>query len=265
MSGLPEWMIQSENYIPEKDSNSYVKKSILKLLSMLSRLRMHGGVTFRGNAAVRLFVMLIFILLISLSKNMFFVYIMLAVLLVRLIFVPGKVAVQVLAPGISAALFSVLMLIPSAFMGSPKSMIFISLKVFISASMVNVFAVTIPWNYITDALKTFFVPDIFIFILEITLKNIIWLGDIAYNMLSALNMRQIGHNRNKSEALEGILGTLFIKTKESSDVTYNAMMLRGFTGEYRRLRKKRFTLTDAVYLLVLIAVIAVFIYFERLV
>ena len=265
MTNLPVWMLSEDKYIPERDRDNYLKKSILKVLSVLSRLRMHGGAAFKGNAAVRLFVMLIFIILLSLSKNMFFVYIMLAVMLFRLIFVPAHNLIKVLVPGLTAALFSVLMLLPAVFMGSPKSMILISTKVFISASFVNIFAVTIPWNYVTDALKAFHIPDIFIFTLEITLKNIVWLGDIAYNMLNALYIRQIGRNNKKSEAMAGILGTLFIKSKESSEITYTAMMLRGFTGEYRRLRKKRFIIDDALYLIFTAVIIAVFIYFERLV
>ena len=42
MSRLPEWMIQSDNYIPEKDSDSYVKKSIIKLKNIMV-MKMVGG------------------------------------------------------------------------------------------------------------------------------------------------------------------------------------------------------------------------------
>ena len=54
------------------------------------------------------------------------------------------------------------------------------------------------------------------------------------------------------------MGNLFFKTKSMGEDMYSAMECRGFTGEYVSYKKFRFTLKDAIYLIITIAIIVIF-------
>ena len=51
-------------------------------------------------------------------------------------------------------------------------------------------------------------------------------------MLTALKLRSIGHNPHKGRALSGVLGVMFLRSREMSEEMYQAMVCRGYTGEY---------------------------------
>jgi cobalt/nickel transport system permease protein len=123
---------------------------------------------------------------------------------------------------------------------------------------------TTPFNEITRSLRFFKVPNIVIFTLDITIKYIALLGEICSAMLTALKIRSIGKNKNKRGAFSGILGTVFVKANNACDETSKAMTCRGFSGNYNSKTKLKFSLLDAVYILALIALVALFFYLEKL-
>ena len=40
---MPEWLLTDENYIPRMDKDTFINKSILSLLGLLSRIRAQSG------------------------------------------------------------------------------------------------------------------------------------------------------------------------------------------------------------------------------
>jgi cobalt/nickel transport system permease protein len=162
------------------------------------------------------------------------------------------------------AIFTFIILIPSILMGNKNNSMLIVFKVIETVALVSITSSTTSWIDITVGLKLFFIPDIFVFVLDMTMNYIIIIGEFSLNMLYALKLRSIGRNKNKNTSLSGIIGTMFLKSKEMADEVYGAMECRGFTGEYKVVNKKRPSLGDGVLLLTGILFIFAYIYFDRL-
>ena len=86
-------------------------------------------------------------------------------------------------------------------------------------------------------MRTFRLPSIFIFTLDITLKYISVLGEICAAILTSVRLRSVGKNPQKAKALSGVLGISFLKSGEMAEEMHAAMCCRGFTGEYKKKQK----------------------------
>ncbi|MBQ1549780.1 MAG: energy-coupling factor transporter transmembrane protein EcfT, partial [Clostridia bacterium] len=76
---VPEWMLQNEEYIATKDSDGFLTRSSLSVLSVLSRIRETSakGLIW-ASPSVMLLTVLLLIVLMAVSKNMIFSYTVLA-------------------------------------------------------------------------------------------------------------------------------------------------------------------------------------------
>ena len=267
VEAMPEWLLQDEHYAPEADKDTFINKSILSLLGILSRIRNQSGYKadlFHVNAAFKVAFTFMLAVLVSISRSFTFVVIIIVYLLAVLSFMEGKEIVKVLRVSLVMALFTFIILLPAAFWGNTYSSIMITSKVFATVTAVNILSHTTMWNSITSALKRFFIPDIFIFVLDITIKYIVMLGDFTLNMLYALKLRSVGRNRSKYTSLSGIAGTMFIKSKEMAEDMHAAMECRGFTGEYHISSRFRFTFADGIYILMNAGIVFIFVYLGRI-
>lgn len=263
MTNIPGWMTQQENYTPSKDSEGFINRSLLSVMSVMSKFRMDAAASGRKAffaAPTKLCMVLLVIILASCSRNMMFTYCMIAVLLVRMCLLKGNQLMKVFSAALTAAAFSALVLLPAVFMGSPHTMLTVSIKVFLSVGLLSLLAATTPWNRITEGLRFFFVPDIMIFTIDITLKYIVILGDICLDMLNALKLRSVGRNRSKSNSMSGIIGFAFLKSRHMADEMSGAMICRGFDGEYNRGNRRLFRATDSLAILLMALVIGLFVY-----
>lgn len=264
---IPAWLTTKQEYIPPKDKASFLnssQKATVKLLSSFN-LNSTNYKTKEANTTCRLFGLLLMIVLTALSKNFGFVLFMIALSLVRIATLKAeriKALFKVLLP---ALLISALILIPSIFMGNPKTPATILGKILVCTSLVMVVNLTAPFNEITRSLKLFYVPNVIIFTFDLTIKYIVLLGQVCYDMLTAMKMRSIGRNNDKRTSMSGILGTVFIKAKNASEDTARAMECRGFDGKYVVTRNKKFTALDFIYVICIAAVIGVFVYLEVIV
>ena len=232
---LPDWLKENDEYNAPSDRDGFLTRSILSLMSMLAAFRAKT-VSYGAKypAPLKLLVCLAMILLTSLAHNMLIVYIILAILLAHIVFLKSELLVKTVTTALVAACLSAVILIPAIFLGSPQSMLTVSIKVFVSVGLVGLLASTTEWNRLTAGLAAFHIPDVFIFTLDITLKYIVILGNISMDMLNALRLRSIGRNRSKAESLSGVLGVTFLKSRQMSEEMFQAMQCRGFEGEYRR-------------------------------
>lgn len=261
---MPEWMERDENYIPETTGSSFAEKSTLTIVRVLSRFRTgSSGSAFvvplpRCSAPLKLLMCLLFIVLVSCARNMLFCYAMLLGVIVMLCLLPSRQLLAALVPAVTAAVFSAVILIPAIFMGSPQSMLTISIKVFISVSIVGLLASTTGWNRITGALRAYRVPSVFIFTLDMTLKYIAISAGLCLDLLDALKLRSVGRPETGQNPLGGILGVTFLRTRRMSEETMMAMECRGFSGEYPAPARRTPQGTDILYALLMAAVIFVF-------
>lgn len=266
MQDMPQWMLKEENYSPRSDRDTFINKSILSIFSILSRIKTQGAGTegkHSVNAVFKVAFTFMLLILLSISQNTSFIIVVMVYLLAVLSLMEAKAIVKILKVSIIMTLFTFVILLPAILMGNTYSGIMITSKVFATITAVNILSHSTRWSSITSALKRFFVPDIFILVLDITIKYIVMLGDFMLNMLYALKLRSVGRNRSKYTSLSGIAGTMFIESKEMADDMYNAMACRGFTGEYRVFNHFRFTLIDLTYIIMNIAILLIFLYFGR--
>ena len=262
---VPEWLLESQDFAPPVDKDGFINRSILSFMRLLSLVRAQerrgGGL---GRLAVNPFFgvlcTLVLIVLVSLSTQLTFVYVVLAYLLVLLCVMPVRDLIATLRISLAVALITALIMLPSFLLGNHYSIIVVPLKVLVTVMAVNILARSAEWGRIITALRRFHVPHLFIFILDITLKYLVMLGEFTLTMLTALKLRSVGKNRSKQTALAGIAGTLFITSREMAEEQYQAMECRGFDGEYKLYDKFRFGLADAVYLLLNVGIVAAFVY-----
>jgi cobalt/nickel transport system permease protein len=145
-----------------------------------------------------------------------------------------------------AAAFTFVLLLPSAIGGSPWSLVTITAKVTVSVAAVKLLAATSEWASLTSSLGRFFVPGLFILVLDITVRYLAVLGGIALDMLHALKLRSVGRNDRKAASLSGIAGVLFLKSHRMAEDLYAAMACRCFTGGYHSRRAAKLSASDII-------------------
>jgi len=204
------------------------------------------------------------VLLLSLSNSFSFAVVVIVYILVILSFLDAEIILKVFKISFIMAFFTFIMLLPSLFIGSRNSSTLMTVKVFATVAVLNILTRTTRWNDITGALRFFHAPDLFILVLDITIKYIMMLGEYALSMLYSLKMRSVGKNRRKYTSLSGIAGTMFIKSREMAEDMYSAMECRGFTGEYKSHRSLRLGLADFGFILANIGIAFAYIYLERI-
>jgi cobalt/nickel transport system permease protein len=259
---MPEWLLKDDEYVPSGDRDAFINKSILSLLNILTKFKTHTKYIARRfgvNASIKLITSIIFIIFVALAKNFSFVLVASVCLLVIINLLDIEQIKHVLKMSLAAGIFTCIILLPSIFLGYGANFLMIILKVLCTVTMVNILASTTEWNDLIAAFKLFHIPDIFIFVLDITMKYIVVLGEFSLNMFYALKIRSVGKSKNKNTSIAGIMGTLFLKSKEMAEEMQGAMECRGFNGEYRMYKKVRLKYID--YFCILFNVIFIFTYF----
>ena len=157
-------------------------------------------------------------------------------------------------------MISIFLLLPAAFMGNPQALMNITVRVYVSVTLVGILSAGTSWNKLTAGMRTFRIPSLFIFTLDITLKYILVLGELCVDILRSVILRSVGKNPDKARAFSGVLGITFLKASEMEEEMYAAMCCRGFTGEYEIRHKQKYSLIDLMYILVMVGCAALYIY-----
>ena len=263
---MPEWLLKDENYIPQLDKDTFINKSILSLVSILLKIKTQSAYKtdmFNVNPDFKVAFTFMLITLLSMSRSFAFVIIINVYLLAILSLMQAEEIIKIIKISFVMAIFTFVVLLPAAYWGNSYSSVMITSKVFATVTAVNMLSHSTRWNSITGALKRFFVPDIFILVLDITIKYIAMLGDFTLSMLYSLKLRSVGRNKSKYTSLSGIVGTMFIKSKEMAEDMYFAMECRGFAGEYHSSNRFKFTLADVVYITINAGIVFAFAYLGR--
>lgn len=265
-SDMPAWLLKSENYVPQTDKDTFVNKSILSLLKILSRIKTQDSATiakYQINVTLKVVFAFVLLILLSITRSFIFVIIINVYLLLIISFMEVDNVVKILKVSLGMALFTFLVMLPAVLWGNSFSCIMITSKAFATITAVGILSHSTKWEMITSSLRKFYVPDIFILVLDITIKYIVMLGDFSLNMLYSLKLRSVGKNRSKYTSLSGIAGTMFIKSKEMAEEMYYAMECRGFTGEYHIYGKSKLMFADFFYIIINIGIILIFVYFWK--
>ena len=240
-AGLPDWLSRSEDYQPGHDRDGFIAKSMLSVTGVLARLRMDDGVQMRlsPSGGCKIICGFACILLTSLTRNYAFVLVMLALVLCRMAFLPAKILRRTASVAFTAAALTALLMLPALLLGQRQSALLVGTKVLVTVSLAMIVAGTTPFHELTGALRGFHVPDVVIMTVDLALRSIARLGRLATRTLTALQLRSVGVNKDKSGSAGGVGGVLFLKSAETATIAHAAMACRGFTGEYRRTAGRR--------------------------
>lgn len=257
---IPEWMTNQTEYTPITDKDGFISKSILNLLRLFRHFHIVKNENMtRLRAGFRTLLILGLIIMNSLSQNLFFCGSIAAGFLFYLSFSKIDILKRVLSVSLAASFFTALIMLPSFVLYKSNSLITITFKVFLSTGIISLYAQITPWNKITSALSFAKIPGFLIFLLDLTVHYILILGNAAYEMFFALQLRSIGKNQKKQKSFSGILGTLFLKSVAVTQETQQAMECRLFDGVYDY-SKSKITVKDFLPLFVLILYIVLFIF-----
>jgi cobalt ECF transporter T component CbiQ len=123
--------------------------------------------------------------------------------------------------------------------------------------------VTTPFNLVLRALRTLYVPAVFIAILSMTFRYIFLLVQTAQDMLLSRRSRLVGNMTatDSRRLLSATAGVLLGKSVQMSDDVYQAMVSRGFRGDMRvmqdfQIEAKDWTLLTALLTLAALTYVA---------
>ena len=246
---------------------------ILRLLSRVLESEDHGidnkGMTAKVLPAFRLLVVFLCILLTALSRNAVFTLVLLAVSLMRLAFLPPRRIAKVLRELAAPVLFTVLVMLPSLFLGSPGTLLTLTMKVTSSLLLILLMNQSMDWRDITGTFRALHIPGVFTATLDMTMRFLVILGRYAQEMLEAIGLRTVGDakgrhkDRGRYMTAGGVLGTTFLVSQRLASETWEAMECRGFDGVYRSFGRHRFCAQDACHLLLVPALVCLFWYFQQ--
>lgn len=134
--------------------------------------------------------------------------------------------------------------------GALSALIFI-MRSFVSLSFIYVLILSTKWVEILKALRYFKFPKIFSATLDISLRYITLFLDVASNMFLARKSRSVGKSKGKSERkfVASSMGNLLIKSEQLSDDVYNAMISRGYKGEYKTINDFKISRNDIIWII----------------
>ncbi|MFH1223898.1 MAG: energy-coupling factor transporter transmembrane component T [Pseudomonadota bacterium] len=230
---------------------NFIEKNVLSFFGVFSNLRREKtSPSFLSsvNPIVKFLSVLVLVLSVSLSGKLSYVLFIGIIVTVAAAIFPRRELKKILTVAGASVLFAFIIMLPSVFLFKTTASFFIVLKIAVSVLCVNVFVYSTNPVQITQSLKVLFVPDVIIFIVGITVKHIVIVGDTAVNMLLALKKKTVGEFKTARESMFGLFGVLFIKSKNMSESMYDAMVCRGFNGEYKRTSLLKLGLSDYMYI-----------------
>ena len=231
---IPAWAMKEESYEPDRDRDYFISRSLLRVMKVLFSFRHQARKTqWNHVSAVGALCFLIGWLILTVSAHgAAFLFCQLAFELLLLCLLDGRILRRLLGNALAAAAFSAFLVAPAIWLGNGGNVLLIPCKTFLTVAALGMLTEFLPWNQLTAAMRVFHLPQVVIFIFDTTLRYIVLLGEIAGEMLTALKLRSIGHNPHKGRALSGVLGVMFLRSREMSEEMYQAMVCRGYTGEY---------------------------------
>ena len=232
-------MKKIEDYVPPADGGAFYYRTLKSLGGIMSRLRLESGREGRFNlpAGVRLLLMIALIILVSVTQNDLVIMAVGAAVLVRLAMMSAEDISAVVKAVLVAVIMAVVIFAPAVIMDPVRlwNSIRVVAKILISVTLVGIFNRTTQWNHLTAALRKAHIPGTVIFIIDITFRYIVLLGNLMQDLLTAVSLRSIGRNDKKYNSVGGVMGVTFLRGTEMNKEMYEAMQCRGFTDDYEGL------------------------------
>ena len=232
-------MKKTEDYVPPADGGAFYYRTLKSLGGIMSRLRLESGREGRFSlpAGVKLLLMIALIILVSVTQNDLVIMAVGAVALVRLALMQAEDIGAVVKAVLVAVIMAAVIFAPAVIMDPARlwNSIRVVAKILISVTLVGIFNRTTQWNHLTAVLRKAHIPGTVIFIIDITFRYIVLLGNLMQELLTAVSLRSVGRNDKKYNSIGGVMGVTFLRGTEMNKEMYEAMQCRGFTDDYEGL------------------------------
>lgn len=259
---IPEWLSVNDNYVPKEEKNIYIEKSIFSLIKIISIIRQNKNqnkLIYSINPTLKVISTLVMILCVCISRRFSYLIAVDIYVLINLFLMEKKLRKMILINSFIFPIITIIALIPSMVYGNIYNSILLFQKLIITILLINLLSHNTKWSEMSKSLKLLFIPDIFIWIMDISIKYIVILGEHSVNLLNALKLRAIGITSDRYKSLTGIMGNLFIKSYKMSEEMSYAMECRGFVGEYTTKVNLKLKKIDYVYLAINMLLVSLFI------
>lgn len=128
----------------------------------------------------------------------------------------------------------------------------IFLRTGVSISFAVLLLMTTHWQQITGAFASMHLPQIVVAVLDMAYRYIFFLSESAREMFEARFLRTVGKVATSESRRQtgSSVAILFLKSHAVGNEVYDAMRCRGYSGNFRRLRRPRFCASDFIFLFV---------------
>jgi cobalt/nickel transport system permease protein len=126
----------------------------------------------------------------------------------------------------------------------------ILLKGALTVTVALLLIATTGMNRLAAAMRTIRIPKLFVLVFFLTFRYIAVLGEELSRSLRAYKLRAPNQRGIRVNAWGSLIGQMLLRAFDRADRVYQAMTLRGFSGEYVVGSSQRFRFTDAAWMLV---------------
>lgn len=259
---IEDWLLEKDSYIPEDKKNSYIEKSIfsmIKTVSIIKENRSKEGAIYYINPSLKVIISILSLIAIAITRSFIYVSVFDIYLLFILFIMNKRDRLRIIKMSFIFPFITFIALIPAILMGNIYNSLLILQKLLSTIVLMSILSHTTRWSDINKALKLMFIPDIFIWIMDITIKYIVLLSEYSIDLLFALKLRSVGSSKNKNKFISGIVGNVFLKSYKMSEEMSSAMECRGFVGEYSVSKNLIFKKYDYIYLVINLGLFILFI------
>ena len=271
MSPLPAWIDPgaAAGYVPAGDRDRFLRRNLLALLSMLEvfaggphgscpAARAAGGVP----VALRLLGVIALVAMVGLARNMAFVWLVLAAVLLALVLRPARETAAVARPALVLAVLSASLMLPAALLGQPSVPVRMACKSFVTCSLVLGLARSTGAHDLVAALRRLGLPATACLVLDLAIRDLSLLGRTAADLTESLSLRCVGRDRDKTASAAGVVGVTFLKAHDLAQAQAEAMACRCFDGDVAPAPPVRVAPHAVAYLALLVVACAAFVRLE---
>ena len=200
---------------------------------------------------------MILTIVISLSKNLIFLWITSLFFLSKLALFKGSTIISVVKRLFILCLLSFVFILPGVIFADNVNPSLFLFRVGVNLLNLSIFSASTPFPSFVKALRQLGMPMLFVQTMDICYKYIYVLGNVTVSIIEAVKLRCIGMKEDK-RLVGAIIGQLYLSTDRYTRELYEAMVLRGYN--LNNLRKKRLSFNRYDLLSVLRTVVLLMIF-----
>ena len=236
----------------------FLGKNLNTLSKLLDKIRFTRNEASEKNSPyIRLLEFMILTIVISLSKNLIFLWITSLFFLSKLALFKGSTIISVVKRLFILCLLSFVFILPGVIFANNVNPSLFLFRVGVNLLNLSIFSASTPFPSLVKALRQLGMPMLFVQTMDICYKYIYVLGNVTVSIIEAVKLRCIGMKEDK-RLVGAIIGQLYLSTDRYTRELYEAMVLRGYN--LNNLRKKRLSFNRYDLLSVLRTVVLLMIF-----